>query len=478
MAGKTTELRFPAAGVGRGLPYADSGSKQDAYAAPWACNVWPIDPFERRLRGGSRPGLTSFAGSSVGGGTGGMASVQVSTISTTTEKLVRVSAAGAVVFAGQQCAYSISGGAVTKVEGSTGSGALLAATSGEVPTLVQTGTVYRNRLFLGGLNNAIYASAIGDHTNWDSTVDPSRSTRALAPFQLGGAAEVGDVPTAMVPFRDASLLLATANSLWALRGDPGAAGGLTEVSRKTGILSARGWCRVDDMIVFLASDGLWACGPDGGNLANLSAGRLPDDLFGVNPSTTTILLGYERDSAGIHIYLGSGAQWFFHLPTKTFWPIELSSGHTPNSLCVHDGQLVLGCNDGTARTVGGTTDGGVAIESHLLVGPVQVGGEPRFGMLQSLHGVMADGSGTVNWRVVLGDTAEDAAANGKAAILAFQAGTSYAAYVASSGSWSEGRSHIAYPKVRGVWACIWLQSTARWGFERVITTTAPAARWR
>ena len=99
-------------------------------------------------------------------------------------------------------------------------------------------------------------------------------------------------------------------------------------------------------------------------------------------------------------------------------------------------------------------------------------------MIETIHGVIGEGSGVVNWRIVPGDTAEEASSNGKTAIEAFQAGTGYAKYVWADGSWEAGRSAAGWPQVKGMWACIWLQSTAQWAFEQVAMESKLFGRWR
>lgn len=497
MKSKLLELRFPLAGVDRRAGYANAGAKQDAYATPWAVNVRPEDGFARRLRGGSRPGLTKLIAEQAGTTIADMKAIQVGStegpselLAVLVDDLFGVIADGtltmsddeaptaAFLVAGQQHVYAIADDAITKLDPKAGTATKLTASAGTMPTGATLGVIYRDRLFLAGADNAIYPSALGDYTNWDTSVDASRSTRALPALQLSEAADVGAVPTALVAFRDASLLLATANSLWVVRGDPGAAGGLTAVSRHVGILGARAWCKVENEIVLLAGDGIYFCGPEGGNLTNLSGERLPVDLRDVDPETTSVLMGYDHAWSGIHVYLGAGPHWFFHLPTKTFWPMALQADHAPMAVCEYGGQLLLGCADGYIRAVGGEDDDGEDIESHVLFGPIPLAGEPMFGVLGSLHGILAAGSGVVAWRIVTGDTAEAAASRGKAAIEAFQAGGNYSTYVDASGVWGEGRSLVSRPRVRGMWACLWLQSFDKWGFEQAMVETLPAGRWR
>jgi len=408
-----------------------------------------------------------------------LASVQVSSVSGAAENLVRVTDEGAVLVCGHQYVYSIAGGAVTRIDAKTGTGAALAASAGTLPVGVTVGAIYRDRLFLGGADNAIYSSAMGDHTNWDRSVDVSRSTRALPPFQLSPGAEVGPVPTALVPFGDAMMLLATANTLWSMRGDPGAKGSLIQASRHVGILGPRAWCRVEQQAVFLSGDGLYICGGDGGRVTNISGERLPEDLRGIDPAVSEILLGYDHDANGVHVYVSGSTHWFFHLPTETFWPMALQAGHEPSSLCVFDGDLILGCSDGELRSVGGDDDDGETIESHVLVGPVRIWTSQEFGRLMGLYGTMAASTADVTWRLVVGHTAEEAAENAKAAVILYQAADAgYEAYVFSSGTWTAGRAHVVYPRCRAVWVVLWLQSEGKWAYENVTLDTAPSARWR
>jgi len=117
-------------------------------------------------------------------------------------------------------------------------------------------------------------------------------------------------------------------------------------------------------------------------------------------------------------------------------------------------------------------------DSHVLIGPFRLGEHNSYGRMLNLHGNIASSSDTVTWRVVTGDTAEDAAANGRAAIEAALAGTSYATYVKAEGTWSAGRAHMAYPRVRAIWCCLWLSATGDWAYEGATLTATPGRGWR
>ncbi len=518
---RTLELRFPAAGVVRRLGYRASTDIGAPYPTPWAANVLPEDPLARRLRGGSRPGLTKHLSAAVGA-TAGMVSVPVASSSGVDNKLITVAGGqisvalgevvstptgiltteaglsilaedGSAILAGtgavpaddgeeaadcylvarHRTVYAIESTGITAIDAVTGVADTLTASEGTVPTGCTFGAVHRDRLFLSGYDNAIYASRQGDPTDWDYGGDVEDQGRAIA-FQLAEASEFGEAPTALVPHRDAFLLAASRNTLWVIQGDPAASGTLRNVSRYVGIVSAGAWCKAGEMILFLARDGLYRVGASGEGLEALSDERVPDELRDLDSA----LLAYDHDARGVWIFLSDGEHWFFDLASKGFWPIRLQSDHSPTAVCRHDGEVILAGSDGYLRSIGGDDDDGEDIESHVLLGPIRLGGPNNFGLVLTLHGIVGTGSGSVNWRIVTGETAEQAAENAKTAIEAFQAGTSYSSYVKASGTWTAGRSLTAYPRVRAMWAVLWLEAAAPWAYENITMENTHFGRWR
>ena len=76
--------------------------------------------------------------------------------------------------------------------------------------------------------------------------------------------------TALIPHKDAYLLAATSNSLWLVRGDPVADGGLQNVSRDVGVVGPRAWCRDHlDRYYFLSSHGLYTVSASGDGLQGI-----------------------------------------------------------------------------------------------------------------------------------------------------------------------------------------------------------------
>jgi hypothetical protein len=389
-----------------------------------------------------------------------------------------------------QDVYAIDSTTIVSMNLASGVIDTLAATEGTVPSGVTLGCVYRDRLALAGEDNAIYLSRQGDFTDWDYGADVEDSARAVA-FQLGEAAELGALPTALIPFKDAALLAATRWGLWSIRGDPAADGAMQNVSRGVGIIGSSAWTLVQDGVVgdatvkygvvFLAPDGLYLVSPVGEGLRRLSGDRLPEVRRDI-AATITVSLVYSPEEQGVWIFLtpasGTATHWFFDLARLAFWPVFLQEDHQPVSVAWHSGQVILACQDGYLRAVGGDDDDGEDIESHVVLGPLRAAAAGTFGRVTTLRGRLAESSGAVTWRLVTGDTAEEACAKVKTAIEAFQEGTDYSTYVAASGELAAGFNTIAYPRIRAEWFAVWLQSTAKWAYETMLLETEQSGKVR
>lgn len=299
--------------------------------------------------------------------------------------------------------------------------------------------VYRDRAITLE-DNRIIAARLGDETDTDFSADVSDSNRPIM-FQLSEAAEIGGHVVAVIPHKDAYLLCFTATETWVLSGDP-ATGSLNRVSDEVGIVGSDAWCVNHDTIYFLSSDGLYSVGANGSGLAPVSDDRLPEELSDVTDSAT--VLDYYHPDEGVYIHIPSApVSWFYDTARQGFWAFTLDS-----------------------------------TDSHLLIGPFRLGRDDAFGRILTLQGNMSTGSDDVIWRVVTGDSAEDAATNGKLAIEAELNGDPFDNYYSASGTWSAGRSHRSYPRTRAVWCVLWLHSEGTWAFEEVILHAMLSGKWR
>jgi hypothetical protein len=297
---------------------------------------------------------------------------------------------------------------------------------------------YRDRLVTTS-GNAIKASRVGVDGDTALSSDLSDMLRpALIQLSYGGA--VGESVVALIPHKDKSILMFSATETWVHHGDFHSNPSI-RVSDEVGIIGANAWCMAEDTAYFLSSSGLYSVGADGSGLRAISEDKIPEDLTGV--SDTACTLTYNHSDRGVYIHLTNDPDWFYDTARDQFWPFDTDTG-----------------------------------DSHVLMGPLHPGGPYSYGRITHLHGTIATGSDDVNWRIVVGNTAEAAAANGKAAIEAAVAGNSYSSYVSASGVWGAGRAHQAYPRTRAVWFCLWLHSEGNWAFEEAILKVMPSGAWR
>lgn len=299
-------------------------------------------------------------------------------------------------------------------------------------------TMYRNRR-MTIFGKVITASRVGNKHDTAMSSDVSDMLRP-AMFQLSEAGKLGGDVVAMVAHKDQYLLCFTGNETWVQSGDP-LNGPRKRVSDQVGIVGANAWCVSHDTVYFLSLRGLYSVSADGSGLKSISEDVIPQDLLCLE--SDSISLEYDHASRGVAIYLPEGPSWFFDSERGGLWPFK------------------LGVN-----------------QSHVLLGPVRIGHEDRYGRVLDIHGNMAVGSSDVAWRIVPGKTAEEAAANGKLAIEASLAGASFAGYVSGSGVWAAGRSHRAYPRTRAIWCCVWLSATGAWAYESASMTRIESGKWR
>ncbi len=322
------------------------------------------------------------------------------------------------------------------------SGGYVVATPGaNAPGVISNADcIYRDR-FIRPVSQAIYASRQGNYTDWAMSSDLSDVGRPYV-IQLSEAGELGGNITALVPHKDAYILAATSGSLWVVQGDPTADGRLQNISRDVGIVGARAWCRDHlDRYYFLSSRGLYTASASGDGLTALSENVIPEQLTGVTDVNT--VLEYDHATRGVRIYIPTAAvNWLFETEQQAFWPFKVGVG------------------------------------SHIAIGPLRLGDGNTFGRLNQLHGITANGSVNVIWRVFVADTAEQVSVNAKAAIVALvAAGTP--SNVHSMGVWTAGVNHRSFPRSRGQYMVLLLSAlSGNWGWEGASARIEQTGAWR
>lgn len=404
---RTLELRFPSLGIVRRHALERSYSAV-GYPSPWGVNVRLEDSLTNRLRGGSFTGQTA------------------STVTAARQVYL-------VTEDGDNIVTEVNGGTADKItlgpqyDVAAGDGRVWVPDGDDAPASGTADCLYRDRL-LRVSSNAIFVSRQGDTTDWNYGKDLQDVGRATI-FQLSEAGETGDDVVALIPHKDSFLLGFTAAETWVLAGDP-VTGTLRNVSREVGIIAARAFCKRDNTVYFLSARGLYSVGADGSGLKALSEDVIPAELIDVDDDDC--VLDYRHADRSVSIHLTASPSWLFDTEREGFWAFDTS-----------------------------------ASESHLLIGPLRLGGPNQYGLIQTMTGIMAVGSGTVTWRIVSGSSAEQACDNAKAGITAALAGNAFDEYVDASGAWDAGRSNTEWPRLRAPWVVLWLSATADWAFESV-----------
>jgi hypothetical protein len=527
----TKALAFPLAGVAR-----RGAHRQQArpFTAPWAINVRTVGPNDQRRRGGSRPGLAKFCPTDLGVAVtslipvtyydadgerqhdlvfvadGALGTVREGVSSVLTAELEGPDGEDILTPDGQTIDFGaeVTNGAIhgtvragkvyladsvlRTYDPATGVVETVVATEGTVPTGCPLIALYRDRIFLAGADQTWFCSRVSDPTDWDhgaAMEDPGAATVG----QLSDAGRMGDVLTAMVPIHDQVLVMATENSLWALRGDPVGGGRLQNVSDELGIIARDAWAiSPDGLLAFLSNDGvyLWAAGSSQAPI-RFSADRLPDELREVDTDENTVSMAYDPVWRGFHLFVtpdeGVGYHWFLDLDGKAFWPQRFVEGHQPlAAACMTEsglGNVVLASQDGYLRYFqdGATDDDGEPLESHVMLGPIHLAADDaRDAMLAEIHGTVDEVSndGVVTWRVVMGRSADEAVANALEDLDLLLDSQADLEHVAASGEWTDGRSLRGSPRSRGPWVVVWLSSTEAWSYEAVNLVARQLGRHR
>jgi hypothetical protein len=534
MRKETKTLSFPLRGVAQ---RAVTRFQSRPYTAPWAVNVRSVCSLGKRLRGGSRPGLTKVVAHGFGSpidaiiplvyidsdgdrqydllvsAGGELSVVQGSSVSSISPNLLDENGVPVLAEDGQEIVFDstvtpvgLGGGSgydsverfgklfiadslLLEYNPNTGIISTVIATDGNIPAGLPRLALYRDRLFLAGEDNTWYCSRLGNPYDWSFGSDLGDVGKAVV-GQVGDAGHIGGVITAMIPWEDSSMIFATADELWILQGDP-ATGSLQQITDAAGIISSGAWAvSPDGAIAFLASDGVYFM--QAGSAAEpkrFSYDKLPEELVNVDASEKTVRMAYDCEGKGFHLFVtpasGNAQHWWLDAENQAIWPVVVPVGMQPTAMARRQGEsvlsdVILGCADGCLRkfSANAITDDGVGIKSHVVIGPVRFAtNDVLDGMINEIHGILATGSKNVDWKIITGATSEDVVEKAETNVRNSVFGGKISGVVAS-GSFRAGRNHVSRCRCRGAWMCIWLSSEGRWAYEALAVTTSQLGRLR
>lgn len=246
---------------------------------------------------------------------------------------------------------------------------------------------WRNRCVMFGLDSDPtnwFMSRIGEWDDWNFTPATPDGAQAVA-----GSAEAQvrniEAITAMIPYTADYLLMAGAESLQLMRGDPADGGSVDLLTSRSGVVGARAWAMDPyGTVYYMGPDGLYAIRPTVAEPEPLSQGRIDQYLRGCELINCDVRLAYEPRNDGLHIWVrptsGSDVILWWDRRTNSFQPdAYASANHFPASHAYFGyagggasrATLLLGHRDGYVRSFDNSAkdDDGTAIDSWALVGP-------------------------------------------------------------------------------------------------------------
>lgn len=363
-------------------------------------------------------------------------------------------------------------------------------TYGTMPAKATLIALYRGRIVLAGNPAYPYQWYMARQNNPYDFAYFANDPQAPVAGGNADAGELGDVITALIPYKDDYLVFGCANTVWVMRGDPAAGGSLDEVSLTTGIFGPMSHCWDDkDNLYFFGTAGIYRIPPGFGPPENLTAGLLPNIVadLDVDPSTHRIVMAYDRRRIGILIAIttlatGSNVNYWFDLKTQGFFPETYPGEAGVYAAVYYEAQdsdyrrLLVGGRDAYIRyfkdsakddDAGGSDD---AISSYSTFGPIQLSQDAdREGKIISLTVITGTDTDGLSYDVHVADSAEETIDQVEAGSTPFLTGTVQV----------DNRVARIRVKCRGIYALIKLYNSTTsqtWAIEKVVAQVTEGGR--
>lgn len=303
-----------------------------------------------------------------------------------------------------------------------------ASSPGTMPSSCRIGALWRGRAVLSGSENDPHnwlMSEVNNPRGWDYGATPS-ATMAVA-GNNSDAGECDDIIKCLAPFNDDVLIFGGDHTIEAMSGDPADGGRRDHVSYAIGVVGADAWTLAPDGTMYLfATNGLNRLTKNG--IPELvSGGRIDKTFSSVDFTTSRVLLAWDRDRQGCHIFITPVVQsatapkhWWYDLRTDSLLPQQWPAATGPTAVCVFDGDapgdraLLLGGFDSIIRRESDAepdddttvADTPVAVTSFVDLGIVVPSGVMKQSILQDWQMVLGSESGSVTAEIYAADTPE------------------------------------------------------------------------
>ena len=355
------------------------------------------------------------------------------------------------------------------------------AAKGQVPTGQPTIARYKGRMILAGgavAPQVWYGSRNLNPLDWLYGESDAQTAIGGPSSEVG---TIGEPITALIVHTGEYLVFGCPNSLWHLSGDPAYGAQLQQSGKNVGCIDAGAWCHgPNGELYVLSHQGLYSMAPGGmSDPVPVSERLVPRELLHLDPNTHTILLAYDVQNRGVHLYVTpdeakTSKHWWYDITTKSLWPVTLSANFEPFSILTHNTETaegsvtLLGTRNGYVRRYRNEfeTDEGTEIVSYVLFGPLAPGGLSGSGYIMELQCILGDQSGDVDWAVRHADSAHEAVA---------------AANFAEGTFTLEGANYTVSPRSGGPYQCVKLsngEATRRWAVESLAAVLMDGGRFR
>lgn len=288
--------------------------------------------------------------------------------------------------------------------------------------------LYRGRIVMSGLveePHNWFMSAVGAPLDWDYAPAATSATMAVAGNNCD-AGELGDVITALAPYRDDLLIFGGDHSIWMLRGDPAAGGVIDTISYQVGIAGQESWCFDPNGVFYFFGNGtVWQMSSAAPAPVPISRGVLDRTFQAIDIYQNRIILVWDVLNNGLHMFVAPLGQpdvgsepthYFWDQLTEAWWPDQYPNAQGPSTaIFFHDPQLVeqallLGGWDGFIRRLDSAADDddGTVIASHVDYSPIIHAGDLANSRLTELVPILGEGSGDISLEVYAGSSSEAA----------------------------------------------------------------------
>jgi hypothetical protein len=382
--------------------------------------------------------------------------------------------------------YFVNNGLYTKYDPIAQTLEVVTAKRGKIPDNCRLTASYRGRWVVARNDTEpfnIFASAVGDPTDWDFSPPVPSVTQAF-----GGSNQETtrnpDVVNALAPFYDDVLLVGGNNSITQYRGDLSDLGQIDYFTDVTGMAFGNSWALSPEglMYFFGSRGGVWVMSPrsDGRTQPPVEITRdtIAEELRLIDLSQRAPHLVWDVRAQGLHVYLTplssspdvTTEHWWYDARTKSWWPMTYGATNLhPYCAAVLDGvtaddrMVALGSDDGYLRVYDEEqqTDDGTAIASSVTIGPlprVEFDSELRISSLQAVLGHSGTGC---TFKLYASDDPVKPAAH------------------VATGTFTVGNASRVVARARGAYIWIELSSTTgSWSLESLMADMHAAGRRR